>query len=159
MEKHRSKRVEKMPPVGALSSMELDTLPVPDRPRKLGDGGGLYLDLQPSGARYWRLRYERNGKDNTLSLGVFPTVSLDEARRGAQAVREQLAAGVDPCTARKEARAQARDRVAADFLVSSSGSLVVDLAGRRFTLNPDETARLRAFLIATASLGVSEHGY
>ena len=48
--------------------------------KKYGDGGGLYLHVKESG-RYWRMNYQRpSGKQNTLSLGVYPAVSLAQAR-------------------------------------------------------------------------------
>lgn len=47
---------------------------------KLSDGGGMYLLVSPEGARYWRLDYRFGGKRRTLSLGVYPTVTLRRAR-------------------------------------------------------------------------------
>lgn len=51
-----------------------------DRPQKISDGGGLYLLVTPSGTKLWRLAYQFVGKQKTLSLGAYPTVSLSEAR-------------------------------------------------------------------------------
>jgi hypothetical protein len=48
--------------------------------RKLSDGGGLYLLIQPNGGRYWRYNYRFEGKQKTLALGIYPDVSLDKAR-------------------------------------------------------------------------------
>ena len=75
-----------------------------DRPYRLTDGGQLYLLVKPSGARLWRLDYQL-GKRKTLALGVFPDVSLVEARKGADAARERVAAGIDPIDEKKDARA------------------------------------------------------
>lgn len=44
------------------------------RPCKISDGHGLYLDIAPSGSKWWRLKYRFGGKDNRISLGVYPTV-------------------------------------------------------------------------------------
>ncbi|HOB93671.1 MAG TPA: integrase arm-type DNA-binding domain-containing protein [Aquabacterium sp.] len=77
-----------------------------DKPRKLTDGGGLYLELRPNGARWWRIKYRHAGKENRLSLGTYPDVTLAEARRRREAVRAQLAAGVDPAAVRKADRAE-----------------------------------------------------
>jgi integrase len=67
-----------------------------DRPRKISDDHGLHLLVMPSGARYWRYSYRFNGKQKTLSLGVYPAVSLAKARVRHEKARTQLADGVDP---------------------------------------------------------------
>ena len=48
---------------------------------KLSDGGGLYLLVEPNGSRYWRMKYRVAGKEKRLSFGVYPTVSLANARQ------------------------------------------------------------------------------
>ena len=52
----------------------------PGKVRKLSDGGGMHLLLHPNGSKYWRLDYRLSGKQQTLALGVWPNVSLKEAR-------------------------------------------------------------------------------
>lgn len=66
-----------------------------DKPRKLSDGGGLYLLVKQSG-KYWRWDYRHLGKRKTLALGVYPEVSLAQARERHQSGRKQLAEGIDP---------------------------------------------------------------
>jgi hypothetical protein len=51
------------------------------KPRKLSDGGGLHILIQPTGSKLWRLAYRFAGKQKALALGVYPAVSLEEARR------------------------------------------------------------------------------
>ena len=77
------------------------------KPGKHFDGGGLFLHVFPNGARYWRLKYRYNGKEKLLALGVFPEVSLSEARRSREQARSTLRHGLDPSTHRHEQRAQA----------------------------------------------------
>jgi integrase len=67
-----------------------------DRQYRLADYGGLYLQVEPSGGRYWRFNYRLHGRQKTLALGVYPDVSLVKARARHQVAREQLADGVDP---------------------------------------------------------------
>jgi len=69
--------------------------------RKLADGGGLYLLVQPNGARYWRMDYRWSGKRRTLALGVYPTVSLADAREKRDQAKKHLASGTDPSAQRK----------------------------------------------------------
>lgn len=75
------------------------------RPRakmyRLAAGKGLYLQVMPTGARYWRLKYRWAGKARMVGLGVYPEVSLAEAREARDAARKLLASGVDPSTKRR----------------------------------------------------------
>ena len=73
--------------------------------RKLSDGGGLQLWVQPTGARLWRLAYRFGGKQKLLALGVYPTMSLADARQGRDDAKQHFAAGVDPSQAKKQAKA------------------------------------------------------
>jgi len=75
------------------------------KPYKLKDERGLFLEVRPNGGKWWRLRYFFAGKEKMLSLGVYPEVSLKDARERRDEARKQLASGVDPSAARKEARA------------------------------------------------------
>lgn len=72
-----------------------------ERPRRLADRDGLYLQIEPSGGRYWRFNYRFNGKQKTLALGVYPDVSLVKARLRLREVREHLADGLDPAVRKK----------------------------------------------------------
>lgn len=74
------------------------------KPVKLADGGGMYLLLQ-DGSRYWRLDYRFDGKRKTLALGVYPEISLSEARKQCRAAKALLAEGRDPGAARKADKA------------------------------------------------------
>ena len=67
----------------------------PGGKNKLTDGGGLYLHLMASG-KYWRIRYEIGGKENTYSAGVYPAVSLTQAREVRAQVKALLRQGLDP---------------------------------------------------------------
>ncbi|MBB6244284.1 Arm DNA-binding domain-containing protein [Rhodanobacter sp. MP1X3] len=81
------------------------------KPLKLSDGRGMYLLLKPDGGRYWRMDYRHAGKRKTLALGVYPEVSLFDARLRREDARQVLANGLDPGTVRKDAK-QARCEVA-----------------------------------------------
>jgi integrase len=76
-----------------------------DKSKRLDDGGGLYLLLKPNGAKWWRFDYSIAGKRKTLSLGVYPAVTLANARKGAVAARESVAEGIDPSDTRKANKA------------------------------------------------------
>jgi integrase len=72
-----------------------------EKPYKLADGGGMYLLVQPSGSRYWRLKYRFGGKEKVLALGVYPETGLKAARERRSEARKKLGEGVDPGAARK----------------------------------------------------------
>jgi len=61
-----------------LTATEVKNAKPSDKPTKKSDGGGLYLLIQPSGARYWRYDYRYSGRRKTLALGVYPEVSLKQ---------------------------------------------------------------------------------
>ena len=68
---------------------------------RLADGDGLRLDIQPSGAGWWRLRYRFAGKEGMLSLGTYPAVGPADARARRDEARRLIAAGTDPSEHRK----------------------------------------------------------
>ena len=74
------------------------------KPYKLYDGGGLFL-LVPNGSRYWRLKYRIAAKEKLLAIGVYPDVSLSEARAKALGARGLIRDGVDPVVERRRHRA------------------------------------------------------
>lgn len=81
------------------------------KPYKLPDGHGLNLLVHPKGGRYWRLRYRFGGREKTLALGTYPTVSLAVARQRLRDARELLADGIDPGEAKQEAKRAAQESV------------------------------------------------
>ncbi len=85
-----------------------------ERSRRLADRDGLYLQIEPSGGRYWRFNYRFNGKQKTLALGVYPDVSLVKARLRLREAREQLADGLDP-SVRKKAVGKTFEAVAPEW--------------------------------------------
>ena len=80
--------------------------------QRLYDGGGLYLEIAPSGGKWWRQKYRFLGKEKRLAHGTYPDVGLADARAKRDAARRLLAAGVDPGEHRKAARAAQEERAA-----------------------------------------------
>lgn len=73
-------------------------------PGRYADGGGLYLQVGPTGGKSWLFRYTRHGKAREMGLGAVNVLSLADARAAAAAVRQTLAAGADPLEAREAER-------------------------------------------------------
>ena len=83
---------------------------------KYADGGGLYLLVKPAG-KYWRMDYTVLGKRKTLAIGVYPAVTLADARRAREAAKALLAKGTDPGEAKRKAKLEATAAAANTFQV------------------------------------------
>lgn len=79
-----------------LSDAQIRAAKPTDKAWKLFDGGGLYLLIHPNGSRYWRLKYRVGTREKKLALGVYPQVSLKEARDRRDDAKRQLRDGIDP---------------------------------------------------------------
>jgi integrase len=84
---------------------------------KMFDERGLYLEVSTSGGKWWRLKYRFDGKEKRLSLGVYPDVSLKDARERRDTARKLLADGTDPSENRKAQKSARADRAANSFEV------------------------------------------
>lgn len=91
-----------------LYAITIDKAEPKAKPYKLADGGGLYLLVQPNGAKLWRLKYRHFGKEKTLSFGAWPVVRLADAREKRDAARKLLADEIDPAEQEKLERLKAR---------------------------------------------------
>jgi len=85
---------------------------------QLKDERGLYLEIPPRGSKRWRLRYWIKTKENRLSLGIYPEVSLKEARELRDEARKLIAKGIDPSAVRKGEVAQATEEATTFELVA-----------------------------------------
>lgn len=85
------------------------------KPIKKADEKGLFLLVQPSGGKLWRLKYRIGGKEKKLGLGRYPDVSLKEARKRRDEARQKLAAGIDPGEEKKASITQASLATASSF--------------------------------------------
>jgi hypothetical protein len=73
---------KRVPP---LTQLQIKNAKPREKPYKLADGGGLYLEVTQAGGKHWRMKYRQpNGKENKLHFGAFPAVSLLDAREARQ---------------------------------------------------------------------------
>lgn len=105
---------------------------------RLTDGKGLYLEVAPSGGKWWRFKYRFGGKEKRLSLGVYPDVSLKQARDRRDEYRKQVAEGIDPSDIRKaekisEAGQDSFEFVAREWHSKFSANWTKDHAARTLT--------------------------
>lgn len=85
----------------ALTDTTIKNAKPKDKPYRLSDAKGLYIEIQPSGSKYWRLKYRFYGKEKRLAIGVYPKITLKVARKACDQAKEQLDQGIDPSQAKK----------------------------------------------------------
>ncbi|KVK77155.1 tyrosine-type recombinase/integrase [Burkholderia sp. MSMB1498] len=98
-----------------LTDAEIRNAPAREKPYRLTDGSGMYLEVSPAGGKYWRFKYRFAGKEKRLALGVYPEVSGKEARLRRDEARRLLANGIDPGIERKVQKAATVERAANSF--------------------------------------------
>lgn len=92
----------------ALTDTALRNSKPTDKPYKMYDERGLYLIVNPSGGKWWRLKYRLEGKEKTISLGTYPEVTLSQARGKRDDARSLVAGNTDPSRHRKETKAKSK---------------------------------------------------
>lgn len=121
----------------SLSDAAIRRLTPSDKPRKVFDGQGLYLEVTPAGGKLWRLKYRYAGREKRLALGMYPNVGLASARRRRDEARKLLADGIDPSDQRRANKASLRnghgdnfEAVAREWIASRADTWVPDHTNR-----------------------------
>lgn len=104
----------------ALTNVAIKSAKPGAKPFKLADSEGLHLLVQPNGARYWRMNYRFFGKHKTLAFGVWPDISLADARAKRDAARRLIANGIDPGEKAKQ------DKIAANVAAANTFEAVAN---------------------------------
>lgn len=135
-----------------MGAADIQALEPQGRSYKVGMGKGMYLLIRPNGSKYWRLKYRYGGKENTLSLGVFPEISIEEALEARDLARKQLRQGVKPQRL-KPPQIDTGDtslfiNAAFSLSVSLNGDLSIRAGNKRITLSSKQADALKAFLNA-----------
>lgn len=99
----------------ALTDTAIRNAKPKDKPYKLGDAGGLFLLVQPSGGKLWRLKYRIHGKEKKVALGTYPDVGLAEARKRRDDAKRELASGKDPSREKQRRAVQAKEEAGNTF--------------------------------------------
>lgn len=106
-----------------------------DKPQRLFDGGGLYLEVAPSGGKLWRWKYRYAGREKRLALGIYPEVGLAEARAKHVEARKVLSAGIDPGEQRKVEKLARMERSESSF-----GAIALEMLAMHGKKNAKSTA-------------------
>ena len=101
----------------ALTTVTASQAKPKDKPYKLADEKGMYLYVVPKGFKYWRLKYRFAGKEKSLALGVYPEISLKEARAKRDEARKLISNGIDPSEHKQATKAARQDAAANSFEV------------------------------------------
>ncbi|GKW14491.1 hypothetical protein PEC301937_04410 [Pectobacterium carotovorum subsp. carotovorum] len=90
----------------ALTDIKVRSAKAEEKEYSLTDGDGMFLLVHPNSSKYWRLRFRFGGKQHISALGVYPEVSLSEARQKRDKARKHVAAGIDPREHKKAVKAK-----------------------------------------------------
>lgn len=104
---------------------------------KLSDGGGMYLEVMPTGLRVWRMNYiQANGKKNRLTFGAYPEVSLQEARQRRAEARKQINNDIDPSQDKKD-----KDRIKGEIAAQTFEKLAREWHANKLPTWHETTAK------------------
>jgi hypothetical protein len=97
-----------------LTRLKIESVKPSLRRQRLFDARGLYLEISPTGGRWWRFKYRFDRKEKRISLGVYPEIGIKEARDRCDQVRSQVSAGIDPGAKRKAEKAVSLENTRSD---------------------------------------------
>ena len=92
-----------------LTNIKCKSAKPAEKPYKLSDGHGMFLDIRPSSSKYWRIKYRFAGKEKLLALGVYLETSLAEAREKCREARKLIETGTDPSQDKKKKKALSQE--------------------------------------------------
>src|SRR5438874_397240 len=93
----------------ALSDTKLRALKPQAKPYQIADGGGLFIEVMPGGKRVWRMQYRLAGRHEKLTLGGYPAISLQEARRLREEAKATVHRGESPMKAKRKMKVLERE--------------------------------------------------
>ncbi len=124
-----------------------------DKVFRIYDTKGLYLEINPNGGKYWRLKCRFNGKEKRLALGIYSKISLEEARYKIAGIKQQLKDGIDPLMEKILARARAeeiKDReLGLKLSLETNGDLIIKKKFKSILITKEELKSLSLFLLPT----------
>ena len=98
-----------------LTDVSIRKATASEKPIRLYDSGGLYLEISPAGGKLWRMKYRHGGKEKRLSFGKYPIVSLKDARERRDEAKKLLANDLDPGEVKKAKKIARQEQAANSF--------------------------------------------
>ena len=120
-----------------LTETRLRALKPKDKPYKVADDRGLYIEVSPAGGKLWRFRYRIGPVEKKLSIGAYPEISLKQARQTAYEARHKIASGGDPAMEKR------KQKIRAEFTFCLHLPTIGSEASRGLTSKPRTIARSR----------------
>jgi len=137
----------------SLTDTQVTHLKSKEKAYKVADGGGLYIHVTAKGSKLWRMRYRAHGKEQLLSFGAYPAVSLARAREKRLDAKALLADGIDPMARQKADR---EDRAAKyEHTFSNIAAELVDKL--RWDGKAETTLKKKLWLIDMANKDFGDH--
>jgi integrase len=141
-----------------LTDQQIKALkPDPNKTQKHFDGGGLYIEVPPNGNKRWRLKYRFAGKEKLLSFGLYPRITLKEARQLKEDAKRKLANNVDP-SAQKQAERKAATCAGTNTFEFVALELLTVREGTQWSHDHAKTILLRLRKDAFPALGQKSIG-
>jgi integrase len=129
--------------VTPLTDIQVKNAKPKAKPYKLADGGGLYLEVMPTGSKLWRMKFlQASGKESRLSFGSYPDVSLTKARAARAEARQLRAADIDPGKAKRDSKQAAVTAAANNFEAVARAWLAKTAAARAVSTQEKNTSWL-----------------
>ncbi|HFP7858218.1 DUF4102 domain-containing protein [Morganella morganii subsp. morganii] len=132
-----------------FTNQKIASLNTKDKAYKFSVGKGLYLLVKPNGAKYWRMKYRIDGKEKSLSFGVYPDTSIEQAIQLRDEAKSKLRVGHDPALDKainRESKQVEKAKQVFQFSLSDSGGLTIKLNNSKLALTPEQTEAVRLFL-------------
>ncbi|KKY63303.1 hypothetical protein OA40_19035 [Morganella morganii] len=139
-----------------VTNQKIASLDAKDKAYKFSVGKGLYLLVKPNGAKYWRMKYRIDGKEKSLSFGVYPDISIEQAIQLRDEAKSKLRVGHDPALDKaidRESKRIEKAKQVFQFSLSDNGGLTIKLKNSKLVLTPDQTEAVRLFLNAGVTHG------
>lgn len=142
---------------------ELLSLKPKTKPYKVGMGNSLSIYVRPNGKLYWRGKYRFEGKENTLSIGNYPEISISAAHEQMDHAKKMIKLGINPNGAFREEKRETREelrrrKVESMFKLdlSTDGGIIISRNEKTLSLTPEQTKALKTFLEISNSGGINE---
>lgn len=102
-----------------LTDEELLTAPAKQKIYKIYDGAGLFVEIPPTGSIRWRFKYKFDGKEKKISLGLYPQITIGEARKKRNEFKKFLSKGIDPASVKNGSPLPTAENVNETILIYS----------------------------------------
>lgn len=139
-----------------IQDKEIKDLKAKEKPYKFTIGKSLYLLINPNGSKYWRMKYIFLGKEKTLSFGVYPEISIEEAIYQRDIAKELLKKHIDPVLHRKLQKQQQEEvedkKSELEISLKNDGNLIIKKNFKSILITKEELQSLKSFIAPIINL-------